>query len=126
MRATFALLTNRHIENQVNRLAWQINLRFQTGVQPRCLAAHVSLKQPFDIGANLALLEHYMVDFAATVPPVAIELTECFVWETVFAVGVKETATLRALHNRLNQELPALFGDVSAMHDGAGYHFHLT
>jgi hypothetical protein len=36
MRATFALLTNRHIENQINRLAWQINLHFQTGVQPRC------------------------------------------------------------------------------------------
>jgi 2'-5' RNA ligase len=126
MRATFALLTNRHIENQINWLAWQINLRFQTGVQPRCLAAHVSLKQPFDIGDNLDTLERYMADFAATVPPVDIELADFFVWETVFAVDVRETTTLRTLHNRLNQKLPPLFGDVSAEHDGEEYHFHLT
>ena len=126
MRATFALLTNRQIENQINRLAWQINLRFQTGVQPRCLAPHVSLKQPFDIGDRLDALEQYMAGFATTVPPVDIELTDFFVWETVFAVNVKETKTLRTLHNRLNQELPRLFGDVSALHDGEEYHFHLT
>src|SRR5437660_876017 len=41
-------------------------------------------------------------------------------------VDVKETPALRALHNRLNRELPALFGDVSAEHDGADYHFHVT
>ena len=126
MRATFALLTNRHIENQINRLAWQIHLRWYTGVQPRCLAPHVSLKQPFDIGDKLDVLEQYMTDVTATVPPITLELTDFFVWETVFAVNVKETTILRTLHNRLNDELPRLFGDVSALHDGEEYHFHLT
>src|SRR6266511_3338836 len=99
MRATFALLTNRHIEDQINQVAWQIHLRFRTGVQPRCLAPHVSLKQPFEIGEKLDVLERYLADFAA---PVDIELTEFFVWETVFAVDVKETTISRTLHNRLN------------------------
>ncbi len=102
MRATFALLTNRHIEDQINQVAWQIHLRFRTGVQPRCLAPHVSLKQPFEIGEKLDVLERYLADFAATVAPVDIELTEFFVWETVFAVDVKETTISRTLHNRLN------------------------
>lgn len=126
MRATFALLTNRDIENAVNRLAWQINLRWHTGVTPRCLAPHVSLKQPFDIGHDLGTLERYMVALASDVPPLPIELTGFFVWEMVFGLDVKETPALRALHDRLNRELPALFGDVSALHDGDGYHFHLT
>ena len=126
MRATFALLTNRDIENAVNRLAWQINLRWHTGVTPRCLAPHISLKQPFEIGQNLAALERYMVAFASDVPPLSIELTAFYLWETVLALDVKETPALRALHDRLNRELPLLFGEVDAAHDGAEYHFHLT
>jgi 2'-5' RNA ligase len=126
VRATFALLTNRVIENQVNSLAWQIHLRWYTGVTPRCLAPHISLKQPFDIGDDLKVIEQYMAAFASTVAPVPIELTGYYNWETTFAVEVKENPALRALHDRLNRELPTLFSDVSAEHDGAGYHFHLT
>jgi 2'-5' RNA ligase len=126
VRATFALLTNRDIENAVNRLAWQINLRWHTGVTPRCLAPHISLKQPFEIGHDLAALERYMAAFTSDVPPVPIDLTGFYAWETVFGLDVKETPVLRALHYRLNRELPTLFGDVNALHDGEEYHFHLT
>ena len=126
MRATFALLTDRTVENAVNRLAWQIHLGWVTGVGVRRLAPHVSLKQPFDIGEDLAALERYMTRFAADVPPLHVRLRGLCVWRTVLSIGVDETPALRALHERLNRELPRLFGDVSAEHDGDGYRFHLT
>ena len=126
MKATFALLTNRDIENRISRLAWQIHLRWYAGVTPRCLAPHISLKQPFDIGADLEALEQYMVAFASTIAPVPIELADFYNWETGFAVYVKENSALRVLHDRLNRELATLFKDVSAPYDGSGYHFHLT
>ena len=126
MRATFALLTPRPLENRFSKLGWDINLRWKTGVQARCLAPHISLKQPFHIGDNLGLLEAYMATFATSIPPFQVELKDFRVWESFFVVHVEETPILRDLHNRLNRELPPLFGDVSALFDGDDYQFHLT
>ena len=126
MKAGFALLTDRTVENTVNRLAWDVHLRWQTGVAARCYPAHISLKQPFEIGDRLAEMEGYMAQFAASIPPLPIELRGLFVWETVLGIDVGETPALRELHNRLNRELPPIFGDVRADHDGDEYHFHIT
>jgi 2'-5' RNA ligase len=126
VKATLALLTDRNIENRVNRLAWGIHRRWRTGVRPRCLPAHVSLKQPFEIGDGLDALEGYAAGLAAEVAPFAVEADGFFGWETVFGVAVRDSATLRGLHERLNRELPARFGDVSAPFDGDAYRFHLT
>ena len=54
MKAGLALLTNRAVENAVNRLAWDINRQWQTGVVARSYPAHISLKQPCEIGDRLA------------------------------------------------------------------------
>lgn len=126
MKAGLALLTNRAVENAVNRLAWDINRQWQTGVVARSYPAHISLKQPCEIGDRLADWEAYMAAFAASIPPLPIELAGLYVWETVLGIDVRETAALRELHNRLNRELPPIFGDVRADHDGDGYHFHMT
>lgn len=126
MKATLALLTNRKIENRVNHLAWQIHRRWNTGLQPRCLPAHISLKQPFEIGEDLNALEGYLAKFSTDVAPFPIHLGEFYVWETVFGVQVQETYPLHDLHDRLNRELPARFGDISAPFDGDAYRFHLT
>jgi 2'-5' RNA ligase len=126
MKAGLALLTDRTVENAVNRLAWDVHQRWQTGVAARCYPAHISLKQPCEIGDRLAEMQAFMARFAASIPPLAIELKGLYVWETVLGIDVCETPVLRELHNRLNRELPPVFGDVRADHDGDEYHFHMT
>jgi 2'-5' RNA ligase len=126
MKACFALLTNRAIENSVNHLAWDIHMRWQIGLMARCHPAHITLKQPCEIGDRLQEWTAYMASFAASIPPLPIELTGLYVWDTVLGIDVRETPALRELHNRLNRELPPIFGDVRAEHDGDQYHFHMT
>ncbi len=126
MKAGLALLTDRTVENAVNRLAWDINQRWQTGLMARAYPAHISLKQPCEIGDRLAEMEAFMARFAASIPPLPIELRGLYVWENVLGIDVSETPALRELHNRLNRELPPVFGDVRADFDGDGYHFHMT
>jgi 2'-5' RNA ligase len=126
MKAGFALLTDRTVENVVSRLAWDIHMRWQTGVMARALPPHVSLKQPCEIGDRLAEFTAYMAAFAASIPPLPIELGQLYVWENVVGIEVRETPALRELHNRLNRELPPIFGDVRADFDGDAYRFHIT
>jgi 2'-5' RNA ligase len=126
MKAAFALLTDRTVENFVNRLAWDIHRQWQTGVAARCYPAHISLKQPFAIGERLAEMEAYMARLAASIPPLPIEPAALYAWESVLGIDLVETPALRELHNRLNRELPDIFGDVRAEYDGDGYHFHIT
>jgi 2'-5' RNA ligase len=75
-------------------------------------------------------LEGYFDSLAAQITPFQIELDEIYntYWEGygILGINVRETETLRELHNQLNRELSDLFVDTSAPHDGAGYHFHMT
>jgi 2'-5' RNA ligase len=126
MRAGLALLTDRAVENAVNHLAWEVNQRWQTGLMARAYPAHISLKQPCEIGDRLGEMEAYMARLAAATSPLPIELRGLYVWENVLGIDVREVHALRALHNRLNRELPPIFGDVRADFDGDAYHFHMT
>jgi 2'-5' RNA ligase len=97
------------------------------------LPPHISLKQPFDI-SDLGLLERYMAELAQSISPFRVGLTHLELVETVVDgldtgilwLNVQETAFLRQLHNRVNQELTLRFGNVPAAFDGQGYHFHMT
>jgi 2'-5' RNA ligase len=126
MKAGLALLADRKVANAVSRLAWDIHMRWQIGVAARCYPAHISLKQPFELGDRLADMLAYTEHFATTLAPQPITLGALFAWDTVLGIDVHETPALRALHNRLNCDLPPLFGDVRADHDGDEYHFHMT
>jgi 2'-5' RNA ligase len=126
MKAGLALLTDRTVENAVSRLAWDINQRWQTGLMARAYPAHISLKQPYEIGDRLVEMVAFMARFAASIPPLPIELRELYAWENVLGIDVRGTPALRTLHNRLNRELPPIFGDVRADFDGDAYHFHMT
>jgi len=41
-------------------------------------------------------------------------------------LNIEETESLRGLHNRLNEELTARFGNVPADFDGDSYRFHMA
>jgi 2'-5' RNA ligase len=128
MKVAFALLPGRDVQNRVNRLAWSIHQRWNTGTRPRAIPPHVSLKQPFEVedGAEFAAIDRYLAGLAAEVRPVELVLRGILLWETVFAVDVEPSATLLGLHARLNADLARIVRNPGAPFDGAGYHFHLT
>ncbi len=130
VKAAIALLTDRDTANAVNKAAWEMHCAYRTGVFARRLPPHVSLKQPFEAG-DLTALALWAAQFAASITPFDITLGDYQLWEqpqtATLSRQVVETPTLRGLHNRLNAELIADFGDtVQAEFDGDAYAFHLT
>lgn len=75
-----------------------------------------------------------MTELADSISPFEVNLTGLELVEAtidgletgILWLNVQEPEILRNLHNRLNQELTARFGDVSAPFDGPDYHFHMT
>jgi 2'-5' RNA ligase len=133
MKATFALLASREAYNWVRKLAWEIHQTYRTGTLDVRLPPHISLKQPFAI-ADIAQIEAYMQELAATIPPFTVHLTELQLEVGIFNgmkfgilwLAVRETEALRQLHDRLNQELAQRFGNTQANYDGRDYQFHMT
>ena len=128
MKVAFALLPRREVQNRVNRLAWDIHLRWGTGTRPRAIPPHISLKQPFDVDGpgDFEAVERYMATLAAELRPIELVLRGFMLWDTIFAVDVETSPTLLGLHARLNADLSGLVRDASAPFDGNAYHFHLT
>jgi 2'-5' RNA ligase len=133
MKATFAFLTDNHIQNLVRKLSWDIHQKYRTGIDVCRLPPHISLKQTFDT-SELDLLSEYMAELAQSIQPFQAHLTHLeLVGATIDGLdsgilwlNVEETEFLRGLHNRLNEELTARFGNVPAEYDGADYHFHMS
>jgi 2'-5' RNA ligase len=76
------------------------------------------------------VLEIWFDSFSKQVAPFQIELDHVYYeqWDNyaIVGLGVRETPTLRALHNQINHELKRVVNDPSAPHDGEEYRFHLT
>ena len=133
MKATFALLADNQIHNLVRKLSWDIHLKYRTGIDVCWLPPHISLKQTFDI-SDLDSLSKYLAELAKSTEPFQAQLTHLELVEAtindldsgILWLNVKETEFLRGLHNRLNEELTARFGNVPAEYDGADYHFHMS
>jgi len=133
MKATFAFLTDNHIHNLVRKLSWDIHQKYRTGIDVCRLPPHISLKQTFDI-SDLDSLSDYMGDLAQSIEPFQARLTHLELIDAtidglesgILWLNVEETESLRGLHNRLNKELTARFGNVPAEYDGTAYHFHMS
>lgn len=133
MKAAFAILANLEAYNFVRKLAWNIHSQYHTGTIDARLPPHVSLKQPFAI-SDLDALEQYMHELAQGIEPFEVELTRLELRSITHQerdygllwIAVQENPTLRALHNKLNQELSQRFGDAPADFDGGEYLFHMT
>ena len=79
---------------------------------------------------GLLLYYGYFDKLAEDVEPFVVELDRAHYTEWsgygILALNVRETRTLRELHNRINTELARLFENTSSAHDGDCYRFHLT
>ncbi len=130
MKATFALLANIEVYNWVRKLAWEIHQTYRTGTLHVRLPPHISLKQPFAI-TDLAPLEAYMAELAATISPFTVKLTELqleignfnamefgILW-----LDVQETVALRQLHEGIANllqdvaigDVVPVFGDLAVL-----------
>ena len=129
MKAAIALLANYRAQNFARRIVFELEKAYQIDFLASQLPAHISLKQPFSF-EDVGRLEGFFDSLAAQIAPFQIELDEIYYTEWnrngILGINVKETDTLRELHNQLNHELSKLFLDTSAPHDGDGYHFHMT
>jgi len=133
VKATFAFLADNHIHNLVRKLSWDIHQRYRTGIDVCRLPPHISLKQPFDI-SDLDTLSRYMDELAQSIEPFQARLPQLELIDAtidglesgILWLNVEETKLLRGLHNRLNEELTARFGNVPAEYDGDAYHFHMS
>jgi len=133
MKATFALLADNETHNPVRKLSWDIHQKYRTGIDVCRLPPHISLKQTFDI-SDLDSLSEYMTELAESIEPFQAHLTHLELVDAtidgldsgILWLNVEETELLRGLHNRLNEELTARFGNVPAEYDGADYHFHMS
>jgi len=129
MKAAIALLADFPTQNLARRMVFDITRRAQIRFLGSLLPAHVSLKQPFDF-EDMHTLEGWFDAFSGSISPFRIELDHVYYaeWTGYAIVGmhVRETPTLRELHNRINEELRQVVKDPSAAHDGDRYEFHLT
>ena len=129
MKAAIAILADYQAQNFVRRMTFELDQTYQVDFLASLLPVHISLKQPFSF-ENMDRLESYFDSLAAQIAPFQIELDDIYYtdWEGygILGINVRETETLRGLHNQINRELSELFVDTSAPHDGVGYHFHMT
>ena len=133
MKATFAFLADNHIHNLVRKLSWDIYQKYRTGIDVSRLPPHISLKQTFDI-SDLDSLSEYMAELAESIEPFQVQLPHLELIDAtidglesgILWLNMEETEFLRGLHNRLNEELTARFGNVPAEYDGDAYHFHMS
>lgn len=129
MKAAIALLSDHTVQNAVRKMVYTINQRSAIRFFGSLLPSHVSLKQPFTF-ESMDILERWFDSFSKQVAPFQIELDHIYYdqWEeyAIVGLGVRETPTLRALHNQINRELESFVRDPSAPHDGDQYRFHLT
>jgi 2'-5' RNA ligase len=129
MKAAIAILADYKAQNFVRRMVFELDQSAPIEFFASHLPAHISLKQPFSF-ESMERLERYFDRLAARIAPFLIELDGIYYTEWggygILGLDVKETATLRKLHEQLNRELAELFDDASAPHDGDEYHFHMT
>jgi 2'-5' RNA ligase len=129
MKAAIVLLSDDAVQNYTRQFVYQLNTRWGVPFFASLLPSHVSLKQPFTF-ENIDALERFFDSFAASIQTFEITLDGLYAetWSGygILGMNVVETPELRALHNRLNAELPRVVKDAGAAHDGAEYHFHLT
>ena len=129
MKAAIALLADYQVQNYIRRIVFELEQETKIDFLASLLPAHISLKQPFSF-ENMERLEEYFDSLSARIIPFRVDLNEIYYTEWdgygILGIDVKETGTLRRLHNQLNRELSTLFLDTSAPHDGDEYRFHMT
>jgi 2'-5' RNA ligase len=130
MRACFALLLDNEIHNYSRKLAFDIDLKFNTGFISARLPQHITLGPTFEV-KNLGEVEEYFDYLAENLEPLEalvkdIELKIFGDTEDGFPVlwmNIKESKELRELHNKIYKHIAEQPWNTD---NNEKYHFHST
>lgn len=131
MHIGIAILADIEVHNIARSIMFNINKKYNTGIESALLPQHISLKQSFPYSGDISLLEDYLNDFFVKIKPFKIliekieiqELSE----EVVFGwLKIKECNELRDIHTQLCQELKSKFNIEPLGFDGDTWQFHST
>src|SRR5512138_1655614 len=111
MKAAVAVLSDYKVQNTARKLVYELRQYGHVPFYASLLPSHVSLKQPFTF-EDLDVLESWFETLSERVVPFRVDLDHIYYnsWDDVaiLGFGVRETPTLRLLHNTINSELKDL------------------
>lgn len=114
MHIGIAILTDIEIHNIARSIIFNINKKYNTGIERALLPQHISLKQSFPYDGDIGLLEDYLNDFFVRIKPFKILIEKIEIQELSEQVvlgwlKIKECDDLRDIHTRLCKELKSKF-----------------
>ena len=129
MKACFALLVDNKIHNYSRKLAFNFDIKYNTGFISARLPQHITLGPVFEV-KNIEEVEEYFDYVAENLKPFEILVTEIdlktFGGEEGFGViwmDIKESKELRELHNTIYKYITEHSWDTD---NNDKYHFHST
>lgn len=130
MKACFALLVDNKIHNYSRKLAFDFDIKYNTGFISARLPQHITLGPAFDV-KNLEEVEKYFDYLAESIKPFKvlvkdIELKIFGDTEEGFPVlwmAIKESKELRELHNEIYKYIAEHSWNTD---NNEKYHFHST
>jgi len=130
MYVGIAILLDDRAAKTARKLMRELDAGYGTGLTFSHLVQHVSLKQSFPYDGDLKELENYFRELFSQLEPfeICIEKIEArqLDGKAIVWLKVRESAQLRALHERLCTELRDHFGVMPLGYDGVEWQFHST
>jgi 2'-5' RNA ligase len=120
-------------QNQLRKVVYLINQKYDVGIIASLLPQHVSLKISFQTSYS-DLIDKYFDEFASRFSPFEItgtnfelvKIQEKDKESGLIWYGVEENTVLRKMHTTLNDDLLQRFQIKNAEYDGDRFHFHST
>lgn len=131
MHIGIAILTDIQIHNVARNITFNLNNKYNTGIESAILPQHISLKQSFPYDGDIDVIEEYIEQFFLSIRPFKIFIEKVEVnslsEETVIVwLKVKECNELKDIHSKLCEDLKVRF-DISPLgFDGDEWQFHST
>lgn len=130
MKACFALLVDNEIHNYSRKLAFDFDIKYNTGFISAKLPQHITLGPVFDV-KNFEEVEKYFDCLAENLKPfeVLVKYIDLKIFDDteegfpVLWMDIKENDELRGLHNRIYKYINEHSWDTD---NSDKYHFHST
>lgn len=126
-----AILTDSKVHNIARDITFNLNKKYNTGIESALLPQHISLKQSFPYEGDVYKLEEFLEKFCSTIKPfkIFVERVEInsFDEESILAwLKIRKSNELKNIHMKLCREISSKFGIEPLGFDGEQWEFHST
>lgn len=130
MNICIALLANTKLHNLGRKITFDMNQKYETGIESARLPQHVSLKQTFFFDKNIDDLEKYLETFFEEMKIIKIKVEKLEVnyveEKALIWLKIKKDEKLKKIHEKLCAELKEKFDIEPIGYDGEKWEFHST